>query len=273
MDGDGARTLVLVVGDTGCGIDPAQAEALFQPFTQADASTSRKYGGTGLGLALARYLARALGGDVRLDRSAPGRGSVFRVTIDLGDGMAAASPTAAASDAREAPRPADTARQELALGSLAPRSTDRPIAPSSPSTLRHCRILVVDDTPDIRQLLEETLARHGAEVDTACDGRQGIAMAVENRYDVVLMDIQLPELDGYAATRRLRAAGLDCAVIALTGRAAKDEAAACRAAGFNGYLAKPVSLTDLVATVADWCARRRGAAARPATTTESDVSG
>jgi CheY-like chemotaxis protein len=231
---DGRRLLGISVMDTGCGIAPTQAQTLFQPFTQADPSTSRRYGGTGLGLALARSLARALGGDVVLVRSAAAEGSEFLITIDIDD--------------------VGSGIDDVADGRFAAVEHPAEAHPFAPD-LSGARVLVVDDTVDIRVMLEETLTLHGARVDAVGDGAQGIAMAAKNPYDVILMDIQLPEIDGYEVTRRLRASGTRSAVIALTGRASKGEHAACLAAGCDDYLAKPVSIATLVATAAAWRAK------------------
>jgi PAS domain S-box-containing protein len=228
--------LLLRVKDTGCGIDPATADALFQPFTQADASTSRRYGGTGLGLALSRSLARALGGDVVLAASALDQGATFEITLATG------SP---------GPHPPHE-RSAAAAPPQAAASLDAPPSTPSSALLAGARILVIDDTPDIRVMLHDALTMHGATVDAAGDGTTGLALATAAAYDVIFMDIQLPGLDGYEATRRLRAAGVASAVIALTGRASQGEQRACLDAGCDDFLAKPVSLAQLVTTAARW---------------------
>jgi len=216
------------VEDTGIGMDPSTLSRLFQPFTQADSSTSRRYGGTGLGLALTRRLANLLGAEIAV-RSELGRGSTF--TVSLPAERAPARPVAEADD-------------------------DSPAAASSAATLRQgCRVLVAEDSRDNQELIAHILRAAGAEVDVASTGRVACERVAEaaargQLYDLVLMDVQMPELDGLEATAALRAAGHRLPVIALSAGVSRDEQDRCLAAGCDAFLAKPIDRRALVATVA-----------------------
>jgi signal transduction histidine kinase len=205
------------VEDTGVGIDGATAERLFRSFVQADNSTTRKFGGTGLGLALSRRLAQRLGGDVRLVHSAPGEGSCFEILVE-------AAPY----------HVPESRRAELAFHS------------DSPHPLKGLNVLLVEDSEDNRFLIEQALRRHGAAVEFACDGLAGVNKAVEGAFDLVLMDIQMPVLDGYGATKRLRELGYFKPVIALTAHAMAEERERCLSAGCDEHLPKPIDWPLLV---------------------------
>jgi len=215
------------IEDTGIGMDPHTLSRLFTPFTQADSSTSRRYGGTGLGLALTRRLADLLGARVEV-RSELGRGSTF--TVLLGPGAAATSP-AADEPPRSAPaRPGESVR----LG---------------------CRILVAEDSRDNQELIAHILRAAGAEVVVASNGRaacERVAEAAARRhpYDLVLMDVQMPELDGLEATAAIRAEGHRVPIVALSAGTSRDEQQRCLAAGCDAFLSKPIDRRALVAMVA-----------------------
>ena len=213
-----AGHLAIRITDTGIGIRSELAERLFAPFTQADISTTRKYGGTGLGLALSRKLARLLGGDVTLISSQPGEGSLFEVVI---------APTAVEM-APAATVPVN-AISNVALQPLAGR-----------------RILVVEDSSDIRSLFEVYLKRAGATVETADNGRDGMVKALAGNFDALLMDLQMPVMDGYEAIKGLRAGGFARPVIALTARAVTEEKARCLALGFDEHLSKPADYQTII---------------------------
>lgn len=219
---EGNWSLRVGVRDTGVGIAPEQRGKLFQPFVQADNTTTRKYGGTGLGLVLSNRLAQALGGEVRLeelDRVDPG--STFGIYF-VADAVA--------------DRPADIEVVEAST-------------PEGGSPLGNLRILLADDSPDNRLFLQRILASHGAHVDTAADGEVLCRMACAGVYDVVLVDLQMPVMDGYEATRRLRADGYTRPIIALTAHAMAEERARTKAAGCDGHLTKPVHQPELLATI------------------------
>jgi PAS domain S-box-containing protein len=214
------RTLSFSCTDTGCGLNAEQQGRLFQPFVQADSSTTRKYGGTGLGLALSRRLAHALGGELKLTQSAPGQGSTFVLTIPIGDGEA---------------RP--------------PQDTGDAADPEGVPRLGGIRVLLAEDNAENGEMFQQFLEKNGATVVLVSNGREAVDQAKAGRYDVILMDLQMPVLDGYAATRELRAAGMRTPIVALTAHAMVDEKDKCEAAGCNGYLTKPIDVPKLIQTV------------------------
>ncbi len=213
------------VADSGIGIRPECVTKLFTPFVQADSTVTRQFGGTGLGLVLARNLARALGGDVRLVQSEPDRGSTFecRVRFHAAPNVPAARPRLSGNGAH--------ARSE------------RP--------LEHVEILAADDSEDNRLLLRRLLQKCGARVTLTENGRQAAEHALSGRFDIVLMDIQMPEMDGYEATRFLRSKGYRGPIIALTAHALKEEKDLILGAGCDRHVTKPVDRDDLVATIQD----------------------
>lgn len=219
-----AAEICFEIRDTGCGLTPEQQERLFQPFAQADSSTTRKYGGTGLGLALSRRLARALGGDLTLDESIPGKGSVFTLRLPLLD---------------------------LATDTTSPSK----IRPTSVSTqaakLDGISVLVVEDNADNRELITHFLSEHGAKITTATNGQEALEKVKEQNPDVVLMDIQMPILDGYEATKTLRKTGFTKPIIAVTAHAMHNEREKCLEAGCTEFLTKPLNFSKLAHTIYD----------------------
>lgn len=214
-------TLAFFVKDTGCGISEQNASHLFQPFQQADTSTSRKYGGTGLGLALSRKLAQLLGGNVTLVNSTPDEGSTFKVELPL-DG--------ANNEVRKIPK-----RVEGAARSLQPAGR-----------LKGMKILVAEDAVDTQLLIRQILSRQGAEIDFADNGKQAIERAESKDYDIILMDIQMPVCDGYQATKTLRSRSFDKPIIGLSAHAMREEHDKIIASGCNEHLAKPFDPKKLV---------------------------
>jgi signal transduction histidine kinase/ActR/RegA family two-component response regulator len=222
--------------DTGIGMTPGQVHGLFRPFEQADVSTTRKFGGTGLGLTISRDLARALGGDIRVT-SSPGEGSTFTLTIEPGnaDGRAGAEPDRAAAQTGAVYRPAE------------------PSTPSGP-TDAGVRVLVAEDGPDNQRLLSFHLRRAGAEVEIVSNGREAVERATDaaargTPFDLVLMDMQMPVLDGYSATSLLRQQGYPGRIVALTANAMKGDRDKCIQVGCDDYLPKPVEAQRLLALV------------------------
>lgn len=223
------RMIHFQVRDTGEGISEANRNRLFKPFSQCDSSTSRRFGGSGLGLVLSRSLAQALGGSLLLIKSESGVGSVFEVTINGG----AVDPSVPVTGIRE--------------------RSQTPV--TEESNLEALRILIVDDAPDNRDLICALLRPTGAMLECAEDGVQGISMAMASDFDLVLMDVQMPVLDGHAATRELRSKGFRKPIIALTAHAMKEDRIAALMAGFDDYLTKPIQRTALIRVLAHYSNR------------------
>ncbi len=238
--------LTFAVRDTGIGMTPEQLARLFRPFTQSDETMTRRFGGTGLGLAISLRLARMLDGDIRVE-SEPGRGSTFRFTL-------------------AAPASADAPALPSASPNTPTAPTQTPAQPASideASPLCGLKILLAEDGPDNQRLLSFLLRKAGAEVVIAANGRIAVDTITASdapRFDVILMDMQMPELDGYAAATRLREAGVHTPIVALTAHAMSGDRDRCLAAGCTDYLTKPIDRTVLIDTV-----RRHAAAAAPTT--------
>jgi CheY-like chemotaxis protein/HPt (histidine-containing phosphotransfer) domain-containing protein len=224
--------VTLSVEDTGVGMNAAQMARLFQPFAQADSSTTRRYGGTGLGLSIVRRLAQAMGGDVTVD-SRPGMGSTFTVTVEL------------------SAAPADSPLIGLQAG-------DAPAAATpSPTIQAGARVLVVDDHPVNRDVLQGQLRALGVSADTAADGREGLAAWRQGDYALIFADVHMPDMDGFEMTARIRIEEVHTRrphtpIVAVTANAMRGEDERCRAAGMDAYLAKPVALERLRATLQRW---------------------
>jgi PAS domain S-box-containing protein len=225
--------LAFEVRDTGIGMTPEQAARLFQPFSQADSSTTRQFGGTGLGLSISKRLAEALGGDIHVE-SAPGKGSTFTFTLEA-ELPASVGMLNDLSEAARTPHPAAS-------------------APSAGVTL-HGTLLLAEDGPDNQALISAILRKAGARVDVASNGRVALdkalaAMAAGTPYDAILMDMQMPEMDGYEATSQLRRAGHRGPVIALTAHAMPEDRRKCLEAGCDDYATKPIDRLGLLRTLA-----------------------
>jgi PAS domain S-box-containing protein len=225
---DGPVRLAIEVRDTGIGLSPEQAGSLFQAFTQADSSTTRKYGGTGLGLVISRKIARMMGGEISVD-STPGQGSVFRFVACF-ERADASDPESGASE----PMP-------LALGANA-------------GSLRGARVLIAEDKPLNQLVARGLLEKMGAAVDIANNGLEAVEQALAHPYDVVLMDLQMPGMDGIEAARRIRAMpkGRDLPIIAMTAAVMLQDREACKAAGMNGHIAKPIDPRQLFEVLSTW---------------------
>ncbi|MGE0482284.1 MAG: response regulator, partial [Phycisphaerae bacterium] len=244
------------VADTGPGIEPDVIERLFQPFSQADSSTVRRHGGTGLGLCISRRLARALGGDITVE-SRVGAGSTFRVAIP-----AVACEDQVALRARPDGEPHVPADADAATG-FPPPSAATPA--SGPNPLAGLRILLAEDGPDNRRLISRVLQRAGASVVSVEDGQRAYdaALADHHAFDLILMDMQMPVLDGYGATAALRRAGYAGPIVALTAHAMSTDRERCLAAGCTEYATKPIDRATLIRTITSVIAATVAPAAAP----------
>ncbi len=207
--------------DTGIGVAADKIDTLFDPFVQADSSTTRRFGGSGLGLAIVRRFAEALGGSVSLE-SSPGVGSRFRVALPLQPAMA--------------------------------NSTDSPSAPAAPVPAGLC-VLLAEDNAVNQMVFQRILLRLGCQVQIARHGGEALALLKQSKVDLVLMDCQMPEMDGYAATRELRSWGGKFAhlpIIAITASAMEEDRRRCFEAGMNDFLSKPLVLATLQQKLAQW---------------------
>lgn len=226
--------------DTGVGLTPEQQARLFQPFAQADASTTRRFGGTGLGLAISQRLARMLGGEITVE-SAPGSGSSFFLTIETG--------------------PLDGVEMVENLQEL---QVNEPLPTAAPPPARQLRgrILLAEDGPDNQRLIAYHLRKAGAEVAVAENGAVACEKALEavaagTPFDLVFMDMQMPVLDGYAATTRLRTEGYTGPIVALTAHAMAGDREKCLRAGCDDFLTKPISRDGLLEIAAQYINRKQ----------------
>jgi CheY-like chemotaxis protein/HPt (histidine-containing phosphotransfer) domain-containing protein len=230
--GGGSTRATIAVTDTGIGLGAQQLVRLFQPFVQADSSTTRQFGGTGLGLSIVQRLAQVMGGDVAVE-SAPGVGSTFTVTLTL---HAAPADSPLKALLRPVARPSTR---------VAARSGEGP------------RVLVVEDHPVNREVLVLQLKLLGIAADSAENGVDALAAWAHGRYAAVLADIHMPHMDGHELARRLRAAEADrdavrTPIVAVTANAIKGEEERCLVSGMDAYLVKPVSIEQLRATLERW---------------------
>lgn len=227
----GGAAISIQVVDTGVGISSEALGRLFEPFVQGDTSTSRKYGGTGLGLVITRHIANLLGGDVDVTSTLK-EGSTFTLTI----------PTGPLAGVKMLDDPAKVIREA---------APDKAKA-SVPRALVGLRVLLAEDGEDNQRLISMVLRKAGAEVAVAANGVFAVASAMSAKYDVVLMDMQMPEMDGYQATASLRRQGYEGPILALTAHAMASDRERCVAAGCNDYLSKPIDRAHLVSTVAEF---------------------
>lgn len=213
------------VTDTGPGIRPEYRSSLFQPFSQADPSVTRRFGGTGLGLALSKKLAQSLGGELEIEDFEEGKGATFVIEVS-------------GNHHYEGP----------AVRTDAPMSNKK-MGSDMTFSLNGKRILLVEDSPDNQLLVKCVLKSKGVEVDMAENGEVGVKKALEGQYDLVLMDVQMPIMDGYTAMRILKNENYKRPVIALTAHAMKEDRERCFANGCVDYLTKPIKPATLIETV------------------------
>ncbi|ABK98962.1 hybrid sensor histidine kinase/response regulator [Pelobacter propionicus] len=218
------------VKDTGIGIPADKLESVFTGFVQAESSTTRRFGGSGLGLTISRRLVRLMGGELEVE-STLGKGSTFHFTITLG---------------RDGDTPAMNGRAYTGRNGAGQRSR-----------LKGLHLLVVEDNPINRQIAQELLSQEGAGVEVASSGRQGLDLIARAQapFDAVLMDIQMPDMDGYSASRRIRDAlgMINLPIIAMTANALPDDRRRCHAAGMDGHIAKPIDPETLIAVLQTHC--------------------
>ncbi|RYZ88772.1 MAG: response regulator, partial [Proteobacteria bacterium] len=205
--------------DTGIGISPEQAIKLFSPFQQADLSTTRRYGGTGLGLVLARKLCEALGGTLVLQSSQPGTGSLFLATI----------------------------KTKVSLEKQIQSKVD--LGGEKAKRLAGINILLVDDAVDNQFLVARAISREGARVVLADNGQIALQTVETSHFDVILMDMQMPVMDGLTATRSLRGRGDNTPIIALTAHAMLEERLAALEAGCQAHISKPINFEVLIQSI------------------------
>ncbi|MEH6625637.1 MAG: MASE3 domain-containing protein [Motiliproteus sp.] len=228
LEDQGEQVLIrFEVQDTGIGIDPDKLSDLFNAFEQADSSTTRKYGGSGLGLAITRRLAQVMGGNVGAE-SELGRGSTFWFTVRL----------------------------ERCWGERPLTTTARVVDAEADLRANHsgCRILLAEDNPINREVATELLSSAGLLVDTAENGRQALERIHQHVYDLVLMDLQMPEMDGIEATRLIRSIPMqsNLPVLAMTANIFEEDRQTCREVGMNDFVAKPVDPENLYLTLSKW---------------------
>ena len=219
------------MSDTGIGIAPEAQTRIFESFTQADASTTRRFGGTGLGLAISKKLVELMGGEIHVE-SAPGKGSTFSFTLCT---------EAKAQDPQEVTTAFD-------------RETLRRLA-GAPGPGEAARLLVVEDNLVNQRLALRLLEKLGHRVELAGNGLEAVRLAGAVAYDAIFMDCQMPELDGFEATRRIRAAeapGRRVPIVAMTANALQGDRERCLEAGMDDYLTKPVRPGELAAVLARW---------------------
>ncbi len=223
---DERSTLCFDVIDTGVGIDPSMQETIFEPFRQADMSTTRRFGGTGLGLSISRHLAAMMNGSIAV-RSTPGSGTTFSLSVPLRvlSAVAAASPAGGP--------PSNAAGDE-----------------------RHEAVLLVEDNEVNQRVATRMLQRLGLHSDVAANGSEALGRLERSRYDLVFMDLQMPVMDGFEASTELRrreqATGGHVPIIAMTANALPEDREACFAAGMDDHVAKPVTLAELRRVVQRW---------------------
>ena len=255
-----AATLEFTVADTGIGIPEDRADALFSPFVQADQSTTRKYGGTGLGLAISRQLVEAMGGRIGFE-SAEGRGSTFRFTAKFEKREAGQAP-------------------ERTAGPEASAASSRQSRFSRELEARPARILLAEDNLVNQQVVLASLGSLGYAADSVVNGADAIEALRRTDYDLVLMDCEMPEVDGYEATRRIRDPGTGALnprvpIVAVTANAISGDRERCLRCGMDDYLSKPMELEELALVLAKWTGRpvwrRQGGSSRKAVPEEAGL--
>ncbi len=242
---DGESSLIIEVIDTGMGIPDEKLETIFEPFSQADSSITRNFGGTGLGLTISRNLIETMGGSLCVS-STVGVGSTFAISMPIGKTSEVEFRDQYQSESIRATRAAESKE--------------------SIQTRLDGHILLVDDGQTNRQLIGLILKRAGAKVTTANDGQEGFDLATKTPFDLILMDMQMPVMDGYTASTKLREHGITTPIIALTASAMTRDRERCLNAGCSDYLTKPVNTEELIERVEEWIKKVDGHIPEPENT-------
>lgn len=230
---DSHCSIRISVSDTGIGMTGEQRDRLFRPFEQADGSISRKYGGTGLGLAISKRIVEKMDGLITLE-SSPGKGSTFTV---------------------EVPMPVGRQEEAAARADMPPAAGPAREAGYAPGIFRGRRVLLAEDVDINREIVSSLLEHTGLEMIFACDGEEAVQTfyADPQRFDLILMDVQMPQVNGYEATARIRASGLPDSetipIIAMTANVFREDIERCLKAGMNGHLGKPINADEVIATL------------------------
>ena len=232
IDRAGQNAVKFEVIDTGIGMTKEQMGRLFREFMQADSSVTRRFGGTGLGLAISKRLTEALGGEIAVD-SEPGRGSTFHFCVATGNIENVVLLTA---------------EQMAEKFSSTAQATKAGLS----TWFKPARVLITDDTPANRQLAGLVLRKAGLHVDKAENGAIAVRKATEHPYDLILMDMQMPVMDGFTATRTLRSRGLETPILAFTANVTEQDRQKCIESGCTGFLTKPINIDLLLSTIAEY---------------------
>jgi PAS domain S-box-containing protein len=223
------RMRMLVI-DTGIGMTKEQAAGVFESFSQADSSITRRFGGTGLGLTISRRFANALGGDITVE-SQPGEGSTFIVDIE-------------APPEQQAEWISVEAQQQTTIAEEQSTAESWQFEPAD--------VLVVDDGKENRELIQLILEENGLQAEMACDGQEALDKTQSRTFDLILMDVQMPRVDGYTAVRTMRERGVQTKVIALTAHAMQGIREKCLDAGYDNYMSKPIDFNKLLNMMAEY---------------------
>jgi CheY-like chemotaxis protein len=230
---DGRIRFLMKVEDTGIGIPTDKLDYIFDKFSQADASTTRKFGGTGLGLAICRKLVEMMGGKI-FATSTMGQGSTFHFSLLL-----------------------DECRDEETINAL--QNAEKELPGQTKGTLRFkgTKLLVAEDNPVNLDVAVAILEGYGCTIITAGDGKMAVEKAIAESFDLIFMDLQMPEMDGLEAAQNLRARGITTPIIAFTANALKGDNKKCLEAGMNDYLSKPIDAQKLEKILLKWIAKKK----------------
>ncbi len=252
LTSEGQMRLSFNIKDTGIGISAEDRGKLFQPFSQIDNSSTRLFGGTGLGLALSKRFAHLLGGDIQLIDSVKGQGSTFLVTIDPGMNSVQDETFISANFPRSGFQyPLSYPHSNAYSQALSIANTPAPVA--DVRRIDGVRVLLAEDSIDNQFLISQILKKAGAVVEIAENGKVALEKAHQRDFDIFLIDIQMPVMDGYTTVAELRREGFKSPVIALTANALQGDRERSLFSGFNEHISKPVNRTSLVNTVYNYC--------------------